>query len=432
MSGKRPLPIKKLNRGEKKKLNYAKNKAIMSVITVFLMLSVAVSFIAILPQVDAQTVTTTRSFIFVGVSPKVVGVGQEVIIVTWTSDMPPDVGETDGTIASPNGRAAWNNPITVTVTKPDGSNETVTMPRTDPVGATWYQYVPQDVGTYTLQAYFPGEWKNTTTLHRYYQPDFSATANLTVLAEPTPTWQETPLPTDYWNRPLNSANHDWYVLAGNWLGGAATNYPQGSASVTSNYVTGKGTETPHILWTKQYYIGGLMDENYGAIGYETTQYGGINWNGIALNGYLHYTPRITSHGNQGWQTVDLYTGEEVFLDYDAVRPSFGQVYNYESPNQHGGFSYLWRTSGVSLPEIVQIPNAEQFANGSVVRISPVQTVNTTATHVTTGTLWEMLDGYTMKTVCYIANVTSGGTAVYGKDGSILRYNLANDGIIRKS
>jgi hypothetical protein len=41
----------------------------------------------------------------------------------------------------------------------------------------------------------------------------------------------------------------------------------------------------------------------------------------------------------------------------------------------------------------------------------------------------MLDGQTgtMNSVAKIANVTSGGTAVYGKDGSILRYNLVNLG-----
>ena len=39
----------------------------------------------------------------------------------------------------------------------------------------------------------------------------------------------------------------------------------------------------------------------------------------------------------------------------------------------------------------------------------------------------MLDAYTGNHVCYIANVTSGGTAVYGKDGSILRYNTVNIG-----
>ena len=77
--------------------------------------------------------------------------------------MPPDIGETAGTVASPTGRAGWNNPATVSIMKPDGTNDTLTMPRTDPVGATWINYVPETVGTYVLQAYFPGEWKNTTT-----------------------------------------------------------------------------------------------------------------------------------------------------------------------------------------------------------------------------------------------------------------------------
>ena len=57
--------------------------------------------------------------------PYTVGVGQSVIVVTWTADMPPDVGETAGTISSPNGRAAWNNPAIVTIMKPDGTNETL-------------------------------------------------------------------------------------------------------------------------------------------------------------------------------------------------------------------------------------------------------------------------------------------------------------------
>ena len=49
----------------------------------------------------------------------------------------------------------------VTIMKPDGTNDTLSMPRTDPVGATWAYYTPETVGTYVLQAYFPGEWKDT-------------------------------------------------------------------------------------------------------------------------------------------------------------------------------------------------------------------------------------------------------------------------------
>jgi hypothetical protein len=416
-------------------MKISKNKNSLSLITMFLMLAMAISMFAILPQDRAQTVpiTYTRSYMYVGISPITVGVGQQVIVVTWTADMPPDVGETAGTIPSPNGRAAWNEPAIVTIMKPDGTNDTLSMPRTDPVGATWAYYTPETVGEYVLQAYFPGEWKDTRNSsgavisRRYYQPDYSATCNLTVQQDPTSTWVETPLTTDYWNRPLNSANHEWYTLAGNWLSGAAQNYPQGSAGQTSSYVRGYGTETPHILWTKQFYVGGLMDQEYNAIGYQTAQYGGLSWTGIALNGKLNYVPRMTAHIPQGWEQVDLYTGEQLLLDYNVTMPSFGQIYNYESPNQHGGFAYLYRTSGVVLPEIVQVPRATQFANLSVVQQGSQVTVNRTATTMSTGTVWEMLDGLTGKTVCYIANVTSGGTAVYGKDGSILRYNLVNLG-----
>ena len=398
-------------------------------IALLLMITIAISSVAIFPQVNAAApvVTTTRSFLYVGVSPNVVGVGQSVIIVTWTADLPPDVGETNGTVASPNGRTAWNAPTTVSVMKPDGTNETLTMPRTDPVGATWIEYTPTATGTYVFQAYYAGEWKNITNAaiptSTYYTSDYSATCNLTVQQDPTAaSWPETPLPTDYWNRPLNSANHEWYVLAGNWLSGAAQNYPQGTAGLTSNFVGGSGTESAHILWTKQYYPGGLMDEAYDQIGYQTTAYGGINWNGIVLNGKLSYTPRNTAHSNQGWEQVDLYTGEQLSLDYNATRPSMGQIYNYESPNQHGGFAYLWRTSGVVLPPTVNIAKAQIFSNMSVVRLAPSQLVNSST--LSTGTLYEMLDGFTGQTICYIANVSTSGTQVYGIDGSLLRYNLA--------
>ena len=401
-----------------------KNKA-TSMIALLLTLLFATSFIAVLPLGNA---VTYREFIYVGISPKVVGVGQEAIIVTWTADMPPDVGETSGAVPSPNGRAAWNNPAVVTVMKPDGTNETIKMPRTDPVGATWYLYTPQMVGEYSMQAYFPGEFKNSSTVSAYYAPDYSPVANFTVTQEPTPTWQGTPLPNDYWTRPLNSANHDWYVLGGNWLAGNNQNYPAGSSGATANYAYGKGPETSHILWTKQYYIGGLMEERFGAIGYQTQHYQGISWSGIALNGIIHYTPRNTAHGAAGWAAIDLYTGDELFQNYSSTRPSFGQVYSYESPNQHGGFTYLWRTSSASaLPEIIQVPYATLYNTVAPNRTQAVQTINRTATTNSFGTIWEMLDGYTRETICYIANVTSGGTGTVGKDGSILRYNLVNYG-----
>lgn len=435
-----------------------KNRTSLTAIATILMITIVASSIAILPLVNGQTVpnTITPSYVFIGASPTVVGVGQEAIIVAWTADMPLDVGEQSGKISSLNGRAAWNNPMVVNIVKPDGTNDTLSLPRTDPVGATWAIYVPNATGSYLMQVYFPGEWKNTTdsagttvVASRYYTPDWSAASNFTVTAEPAPTWNEAPISEDYWTRPINTADHLWYTLAGSWLAAPGTNYPQGTAGFTSNFVQGQGTETAHILWTRQYYAGGYGDETYGSTGLQTTHYQGINWNGIVLNGQLHYTPRITAHGIQGWEIVDLYTGDELSLDYNATRPAFGQIYNYESPNQHGAFTYLWRTSGVVLPPTVNIANAVQFVNGSVVQIAASQTVSSST--VSAGALWEMLDGYTGKTICYIANTTqtefraggpvdnqgrptgvstgAAGTAVYGLDGSILRYNVVNLGSV---
>ena len=39
----------------------------------------------------------------------------------------------------------------------------------------------------------------------------------------------------------------------------------------------------------------------------------------------------------------------------------------------------------------------------------------------------MLDGWNMNSIAYIANVSTSGTQVYGKDGSILYYNMVNKG-----
>jgi len=407
-------------------MQIAKSKTAASLIAVFLMLTIAVSIVAVSPT-NAQTVRTWRSFVYIGASPNPVGVGQETVIVIWTADMPPDIGEQNGEVASPTGRAGWYD-MTVNVVKPDGTNETLEFPYSDAVGANWISWTPTAVGNYTLQAFFAATWKNTTTTHTYYDADVSEAMELSVQDEPIQAWQEPPLPTGSWMRPINTGNRGWYPLAGNWLGSAANYYPEGSAGGnTANYAYGLGTETPHVLWTKQYASGGLMDERYGATGYQTAHYQGIGFSGVVLNGQLHYTPRYTHAGTQGWAIVDLYTGEELYLNYSATSPSMGQIYDYASGNQHGGFAYLWRTSGVQLPEIVQVPNAVSRVEYNLFpeRITAVQTINRTETSMPVGTVWEMLDAHTGFTVCYIANVSSSGTGVYAKDGAILRYNIVD-------
>jgi hypothetical protein len=139
----------------------SKNKTAFA-IAIFLMATIAVSLLSVLPNAKAQVEEETwRSFVYVGVTPGIIGVNQEVIIVAWTRDMPPEMGEELGLLDSPSGRAGWYD-MTVTVTKPDNTTETLKFPYSDPVGAVWLAYTPDDIGTYTLKANFPGTVKEGT------------------------------------------------------------------------------------------------------------------------------------------------------------------------------------------------------------------------------------------------------------------------------
>jgi hypothetical protein len=364
-------------------------------IALFLILTIAATIIPVLPANAA--VNYYHEYVYVGASPNPIGVGQPVLLILWTADLPPDIGEIAAGVAGK--RAGWDN-VGFNVTKPDGTIETFIIERTDPVGSGYVSYTPDTVGTYSVISWFPDTWKNTTTTQSFYAAAVSYPVEFTVQQDQIQPWPEAPLPTGYWSRPINDASRNWYVLGGNWLGGAYQQPAGAAGGTTSRWVDGLGPESAHILWSKPYYAGGIMDERFGDIGYETAHYQGISWSTtIILQGKIFYPVRATAHGTQGWLCVDLYTGETLSFDNTTTMPSFGQIYNYESPNQHGGFPYLWRTSGVTI------------ANPGGIN----------------GTVWEMLDGYTLQSICKIANVTSGGTAVYGKDGSILRYNLVNYG-----
>jgi hypothetical protein len=405
-------------------MKISKRKSMASLIVLLLTISIAVPLV-FLPTVNAA-VTYTHQLAYVAASPLVVGVGQQMLLVEWPASLPPDIGEAAG--LAPGIRAAWYD-VTMVVTKPDNTTETITIQQSDPVGGGYYLYTPIEIGTYSVQSFFPEVWKNTTTNQAWYSAAASPIEHFYVQADPVISeWPNTPLPNNYWTRPLNSANHDWYALAGCWLGGSYQQPAGAAGGTTANLVDGIGPESAHILWTKSYYIGGLQDERFGSIGYQTQHYQGIGFSGTILNGVLSYTPRDTGHGNNGWTEVDLYTGETLYNNYSDTRPSMGQIYNYESGNQHGGYAYLWRTSGVVLPETVRLANVSYLGAGvPPLRLSENVLVNRTATPISVGTVWEMLDGYTGRTVCYVANVSSGGTAVNGKDGSITYYNLVNYG-----
>ncbi|MCW3995753.1 MAG: PQQ-binding-like beta-propeller repeat protein [Candidatus Bathyarchaeota archaeon] len=426
-------------------------KTIAILIMMVLTLTTAIPLLSI-PLSHAATVNF-YSYIYVATSagPRGVGVGEKMLLVAWTADMPPDTGEILGVVASPTGRAGWYG-MQIKVWDPDNETTTLDMPYSDPVGANYISYTPTKVGTYRVQAIFPYTDKELkTTLvsggsvytagdHYIYSAAVSPIETFEVHSEPTQQWIESPLPTGYWTRPISGASRTWYTLAGNWLGGAANVWPMGSSGGNvGTYAWGSAPESAHILWSKPFFLGGITDERFGDSAGHTAHYQGVEFSPtIILDGKIHWSPRYTTHGNKGYEIIDLYTGETLYLDWNATRPAFGTIYKYESPNQHGTFSYLWDTgqtvsffgvtgTPIKLPEVVTVSRVVQTANLSVIKVGNPYKLNRTTTPLTTGTIWKMIDAHTGNTICYIANVSTSGTQVYGTDGSILYYNLVNKG-----
>jgi hypothetical protein len=422
-----------------KPLNTTRPRA--RLITLFLILTMLASVFFATTASAAVRVDNVHTWFYVGTScggggAATVGVGQTMQITCWTKDLPIDIGETAKTVYSPSGRAGWDGE-TATVTKPDGTKDTVNFPHSDPVGNNYAYYTPTIPGKYTIVAHFPATWKNTTTVATLFSAADSQPETFTVTQTPPILFPESPLPQNYWTRPISGAARMWYPLPGNKLGGASAVYPPGaSGGTTGNYYYGDSPLSAHILWSKPYTIGGIMDARYQWSGipaetFETTHYQGVSFSAsLIMDGKIYCSPRITSNYNTGLQIIDLYTGETRYLNYSDSTYNFGSIYNYNSPNQMGGFEYLWKSGNnaiADMPQVIDVPNTIQYANLTVARLGPDLSINRTATTNSLGTVLEMIDAWTRVPVCWIANASTSGTQIYGTDGSILYYSLVNKG-----
>jgi len=382
-----------------------KNKTKATTIALVLTLTIAATFVA-LPIVSAHDPPRTIPTVsYVTVMNPIIGVGQTEIIFFWTNAVPPTA------VGAYGDRYTW----TLEITKPDGSKQTLGPWTSDPIGTGWTSYTPDQLGTYTAVAKMadhtitglpepPGGYLygSEATINDTYLGDTSDPVTFIVQEEQIEPWTETPLPEEYWTRPIYGANRQWWQLAGNWLAGAAQN-----VGPTTNFGYGLAPESAHIMWATPMWAGGIMDARFGDIGYQASHYECLNFiPPIILNGKIYYN--IQSLPREGWRVLDLYTGEELWF-HNTTGPvtgvsasssgsipseslAFGQILDFECPNQHGGFPYLWSTNG---PD---------------------------------GT-WMMFDAETGNYICSIANVSAprGSVNVYGKEGSILYYNIVGSG-----
>ena len=371
------------------KMNSDKIKT--ATITLILMLTFSATILA-LPVVSAHDPPVDiPTYTYLTVEPSPIGVGQPVTIVYWLDKLPMTAAGLAGD--------RWT--FTIEVTTPGGAKENMGPFTSDPVGGGWALYTPTQVGTYTFKCTFNEKvlsqmgptgllGSNSVYIGDTFLTSFD-TATLIVQQDPISDPPSYPLPTEYWTRPIEGQNTNWFTIASNWLSGSHT-----SGKVQ---LDGIAPNSPHIMWTRPLQDGGVVGGSRvgleGMTYYDGSQYENKFMNPIIMNGRLYYTLPLSDSGTGGgYICVDLQTGEEIwYMNYDGPDPSFGQIYDYESMNQHGAINgYLWSVPGRGDPA---------------------------------DTPWNAYDAVTGTWLYGMTNIPS-GTEVYGPNGEILRYVLNAD------
>jgi outer membrane protein assembly factor BamB len=313
------------------------NKTKASTIALFLVLTIAVTIVAI-PPATAQAPYRKTTYAYIGALPNPVGVNQDVLL---------HIGITDYLLIATDG---WKG-LSVTIKRPDGKTDTITDITTDSTGGTGRTYTPDIPGNYTLQTHFP-EQNYTWVMPPSFNPALIGTVTylasvseeltLVVQEDPVPYYPGNALPTEYWTRPIDAQLREWYTVAGNWV-----TTPDNMFAPYND----DAPETAHILWTKPHALGGVAGGATGEHSYDMGDAYRGKWPTPAIiHGVIYYNKGISSMGGgtpqQGIVAVDLKTGEELWVK-EGITLAFGQTMYWSSVNMHGVFSYLWETVGTT-------------------------------------------------------------------------------------
>jgi outer membrane protein assembly factor BamB len=349
-----------------------KNRTLTVLIVSILMIAMAVPIFA-LPNAAAQDETpSVPSYVYLGVISNPIGVNQELLLHIGSPHALQSV------------EMGWEG-LTVIVTYPDGHNITLGPYKTDSTGGTGGIFIPDVDGNYTLQSYFPEQVTSTSkrgqgmAIGTIVRAGHSEPVHLVVQQEPIPLYPGVPLPTEYWNRPIDAQLREWSVIGGSWL-----------ESTPENKFVPYNTEAPdsaHILWTKPLALGGIAGEEAEEDAFSAGDAYEGKWNSrFIVSGVVVYNHR-TSERPLEYEAYDVHTGEHLwtttFLDNRTI--SMAQILRWNGYNHHGVYSYLW---------------------------------------VTSGSTWYAFDPLTAKLLITVENVPSGSTVV-GENGWIYRYSYSS-------
>jgi hypothetical protein len=299
---------------------------------------------------------------------------------------------------------------TVTITKPDGTKDVIKMNSYQGDATAWFEYMADQLGTWKLKFEFPGGYFPAGNYTRplgatlgygvmswnysmYFKPAFTEERTLTVQEEQVVSWPPSPLPTDYWTRPVSPENREYFSILGDYPyygPGGGSNWPANTNIYMSNYkYTGRviAPNTAHIVWRRQGAISGLIGGDSGYISFNT---GGGTPN-IIFQGRAYQTVTKASTTNWSsqtyWQCYDLRTGElyweRPLFSYESA-PTVIEYYK-GLPAVTGGESGVGESASLVY-----------IGGGRMTKYSPwtgAMTLNVSTSPLTTGTYYR--NGYAL-------------------------------------
>jgi outer membrane protein assembly factor BamB len=271
-------------------------KSITKAYTLILILTIAL-LILITPLTTAQFSEDGPITIaaYIGVSPKIVGVGDSILVTGWTSPV------TRYSVGHP---SHFKTGYVVTFTKPDGSTVDI-----DPLagqggityeeGSFFTSYTPDQVGTWTAVLFAPAwpEWNLTAATSE----PFTFEVQTESYYEPYP---ENPMPEEYWERPLpGDIRLDAYELSYWPIDG----YDAADSRWNEN---SQAPDSAHVLWRIENYPAGVIGGEHGDLsGLDSYAAGATAQGWPILGGYAYITPW---RGQTSHRMIDMDTGEEVW------------------------------------------------------------------------------------------------------------------------
>jgi len=292
----------------------------MTTITLIIALMLVAASFTSLPFASAETQRQVYAFLSVGPNP--VGVAQTVTILVFTQPLPTTSMD-----------RFYN--LTVTLTKPDSTTQVFGPETSGPLGNYVWYYTPTDVGTYKFVFNFPQQTIGNTTFLAAQSP----TVELVVQSDQIEPLPDTPLPTEYWDFPINAQNYLWSGMIGSRLQG-------GFGGPKPFFEFTRSPKTSHVNWIYRFAFGGLDGGLVGPVAYYEGHEYQSKWGpGLVINNYFY------QYGDYGelkgadtpLQAVDIMTGEVVWEKDISV--SWGQVWRYDSANQVGLHAFLWGSTG---------------------------------------------------------------------------------------